>query len=52
MEKEEKKALPETATIANDSVSTKKAPVVSSNAHADANTGKVTITPASAMAKL
>ncbi len=41
---DKKKTLPETATIANDSVSTNKATVISSNARANANTSKVTIT--------
>lgn len=51
-EEHKKKVLPETATIANDSVSTNKAPVVSSNTHANASTVEVAITPADAMAKI
>ncbi|MDE5762381.1 MAG: hypothetical protein K2O37_04400 [Bacteroidales bacterium] len=51
-EKYKKKVLPETATIANDSVSTKKATAISSNTHANASTVEVAITPADAMAKI
>lgn len=48
MGNKKRKVLPKTATIANDSVSTKNATVVSGNTCADAGTAKVAIPPTSA----